>query len=118
MTWSTGDRATLRFQAKPPPAPVLLEAFFKPFLAPGQLDLQRIQVYLSGQPVGEWQASRNTFETYRLEIEAGSFPENGPFILEFRTPDSAAPAALGAGPDQRVLGLAMIWVRLSPAGTD
>ena len=115
MTWSTGDRATLRFQAEPPPAPVLLEAFFKPFLAPGQLDLQRIQVYLSGHPVGEWQASKNTFETYRLEIEAGSFPENGSFILEFRTPDSAA---LGAGPDQRVLGLAMIWVRLSPAGTD
>ena len=115
LTWSTGDRATLRFQAEPPPAAVLLEAFFKPFLAPGQLDLQRIQVYLSGHPIGEWQASRNTFETYRLEIKAGSFPENGPFILEFRTPDSAAPAALGAGTDQRVLGLAMIWVRLGPA---
>ena len=114
LTWSTGDRASLRLQADPPATPVLLEAFFKPFLAPGQLDLQRIQVYLSGHPVGEWQASRNTFETHRLEIEAGLFPETGPFILEFRTPDSAAPAALGTGADQRVLGLAMIWVRLSP----
>ena len=86
MTWSTGDRATLRFQAEPPPAPVLLEAFFKPFLAPGQLDLQRIQVYLSGHPVGEWQASRNTFETYRLEIEASSFP--GKRVLYSRIPDT------------------------------
>ncbi len=115
VTWSTGDRASLRFQAPLPEEPVLLEAFFKPFLAPGQLDLQRIQVYLSGQLVGEWQASKNSFETYRLEIEAGSFPKAGPFILEFRTPDSAAPVALGAGPDQRVLGLAMVWVRLGPA---
>ena len=115
MTWSTGDRATLRFQVESPQAPVLLEAFFKPFLAPGQLDLQRVQVYLSGQAVGEWRASINSFETYRLEIGAGSFPKNGVFILEFRTPDSAAPAALGAGADQRVLGLAMVWVRLRPS---
>ena len=115
MTWSTGDRATLHFQTEPPPGPVLLEALFKPFLAPGQLDLQRIRVFLSGHPVGEWRASRNTFDKYRLEIEPGLFPENGSFILEFWTPDSAAPVALGAGPDQRVLGLAMVWVRLSPA---
>ena len=114
VIWSTGDRASLQFQAEPPATPVLLEVLFKPFLAPGQLDSQRIQVVLSGQPVGEWQASKNGFETYRLEIEAGSFPETGPFILEFRTPDSAAPAALGAGPDQRVLGLAVVWIRLSP----
>ena len=114
VTWSTGDKASLRFQTDPPATPILLEAFFKPFLAPGQLDSQRIQVYLDGQPVGEWQASRNGFKTYRLEIEAGSFPEAGPFVLEFRTPDSAAPAALGAGPDQRILGFAMGWVRLSP----
>ena len=114
FTWSTGNRASLQLQAEPPATPVLLETFFKPFLAPGQLDLQRIQVYLGGQPVGEWQASKNGFQIYRLEIEAGSFPKAGPFTLEFRTPDSAAPAALGAGPDRRVLGLAMVWVRLSP----
>ena len=110
--WRQGHSS---FSAEPPPAPVLLEAFFKPFLAPGQLDLQRIQVYLSGHPVGEWQASRNTFETYRLEIEASSFP--GKRVLYSRIPDTRlrSAAALGAGPDQRALGLAMIWVRLSPA---
>ena len=113
VTWSTGDRASLRFQTQPPEAPVLLEAFFKPFLAPGQLDSQRIQVVLDGESVGEWRASKNSFRIFRLEIEAGSFPEAGPFVLEFRTPDAAAPAALGTGPDRRVLGLAMVWVRLS-----
>ena len=114
MTWSTGKRATLRLQTESPPSSVLLEALFKPFLAPGRLDLQRVQVYLNGDMLGVWQASTNSFETYRLEIDAGSFPPGEPFTLEFRTPDSASPAALGAGADQRVLGLAMIWVRLGP----
>ena len=113
MHWSLGEQARLHLAVQGARGPVVLEAFFKPFLAPGQLDSQRIRIYADGRKVGEWLASEDTFRTYRLAIPAHSMPEPETVSLEFRTPDAAAPAALGAGPDSRVLGLAMIWIRLS-----
>ena len=118
MIWSKGTAASIHFQVREVTSPVVLEAFFKPFLAPPHLDAQQIEVYLNDQPVGEWLASEDTFQTYRLEIPQVAFRESDEALLEFRTPDAASPASLGRGADRRILGLAMMWVRLSPAGTD
>ena len=118
MIWSKGTAASMHFQVREVTSPVVLEAFFKPFLAPPHLDAQQVEVYLNDQPVGEWLASEDTFQTYRLEIPQVAFRESGEALLEFRTPDAASPASLGRGADRRILGLAMMWVRLSPAGTD
>ena len=113
MHWSLGEQARLQLAVRGARGPVALEAFFKPFLVPGQLDSQRIRIYADGRQVGEWLASEDTFRIYRLEIAADHMPEDGTVSLEFRTPNAAAPAALGVGPDHRVLGLAIFWIRLS-----
>ena len=91
LTWSTGDRATLRFQAEPPPAAVLLEAFFKPFLAPGQLDLQRIQVYLSGAPDRRVAGVQEHFETIVWKSKRAHPGKTGPLFSNSGHPTPQRP---------------------------
>ena len=110
--WSVGNRAALHFQVDKTKGPIILEASLKPFLIPGQLEAQRIQIYANGFRVGDWLAFKDDFEVYRLEIAEEHVSQVVDLTIEFRTPDSASPVSLGIGSDVRSLGLALSWIRL------
>ena len=114
LIWTVGRQADLRLEVERPPRAVVLEAFFKPFLATGELDSQRIQVRLNGKSAGVWTATENQFQIFRMRLEAHLFPESGEVILSLETPDSRSPQEVGVGQDARILGIAMAWMQLTP----
>jgi hypothetical protein len=83
-------------------------------VVPGRIDQQRIRILVNRRLAGEWEVTNRDMQSKTLII-----PENllaGPesMVITFEIPNAASPARLGTGPDKRELGLAVLWLQLTP----
>jgi hypothetical protein len=73
---------------------------------------QRIAVRLNGQDVGTLHGRGEALERMELLLPVDRLAESN--TLSFVLPDARSPKSLGENEDERVLGLGMVWVQLTP----
>jgi len=97
---------------EPLSGPVLVTMQLIPFLAPGKLDSQRLRIRFGGKIVLEKTLDHQRVYTLSIPLPAGQMGAR--WRLEIHAPEAAIPAELNAGPDKRLLGVAIRSIRITP----
>jgi hypothetical protein len=106
LSWTIGDRAEFKLPLPEFSGTWSFRATVKPYLAPGKLERQRVLLTVQEKTVGKWILDDKDFTTLDWSIPGDWADSETGFELEFQMPDAASPHELGAGADQRQLGLA------------
>lgn len=115
-TWTWGREANLELPLDRPYAgPVELAVDLSPYLYPG-LTRQRVELSANGRPLARWEVSGPG--EMRATLPAELLAAGTPLHLTLRLPDAAAPAAVSASGDDRLLGVAVRSLRLAPLPVD
>lgn len=112
LTWTDGKTAELHMSIAKPKSDITMKATFNPFLVPGKLDRQKIDVMINGNKTGEWDAS--TGGDYKIIIPKDSL-KKGALIVTFDLPSAGSPSNYGTGKDDRLLGISMMTLTFSEA---
>jgi hypothetical protein len=112
LEWTSGNSASLVFEATPPTGDVQLEFVFRAHVNPGNVERQRIGIVVNGHPLTQRIATDAKFKQFRGVIPR-AWIQDGRVELRFELPDAISPKAAGLGGDERVLGIAMGQLSLS-----
>jgi hypothetical protein len=104
-----------------PDGDIELSDVFHPFLVPGKVDEQRVNVLVNDVYVGTWKIRNSGMwnrignsrrsQTHKLIIPL-ELVSDSVMVLTFELPDAVSPARVGISEDERVLALAMRSVAL------
>lgn len=114
FTWIDGKRGTLALPAPPAGGSLHLQAAIMAHVVPGRIERQRIRVLVNRQLAGEWEIANRDMQEKTLVIPEKLVEGSEIMTITFEVPDAASPARLGTGPDLRELGLAVLWLQLTP----
>ena len=116
-TWTDRKTASLIIPIEKPESDVRLTAKFSPFIVPGRLQGQKVDVIVNGRNVGHWTIPdqganiENYPQSDRLEERTILIPKrflkDSSMMITFSLPYAISPRNLGIGKDSRTLGLAM-----------
>ncbi len=109
--WNDGDQAEFRFALPPPGGDIIFDASFVPFLRPGKIERQSVQIAANGTPITEWVASSEGVSSFSAVIPR-SLVRDGSLVLTLQFPDAVHPSQIGAGRDARKLAIAMVSAAL------
>lgn len=106
IVWTTNPYASLRIPLRDVAGNLQLAFTWMPFLVPGKLDVQEVAVYVNDRHLQDVRLAHADFAECRVDLppEMGGAAE---LEIALRIPTAASPAALGAGADQRTLGVAL-----------
>jgi hypothetical protein len=107
--WTNATHATMIFSLNEI-RPLTLKIKMAAFLVPGKLDEQRVTVKLNGQTLTTLPLRNSELAEYSLSLPAESLRAKN--VLEFQVLGAATPASLGAGQDQRQLGIRVAYVEV------
>jgi hypothetical protein len=107
--WSSAGRAAIIFSLERP-AESRLRLSLQPFLVPGKLDQQRVEVSLNGRLLETLYLSDAGVGLYSLSLPGDVLKERN--VLTFNLPDAESPAALKLSEDTRLLGINVEWMEL------
>jgi len=120
FTWTDGKRATLIIPIERTTSNLELKATFKPLIAPGKLEKQRVRILTGdGWNLGEWVAAGDKLQERALLIHHSRVTgDTTEIVLDL--PDAASPSNLGIGEDLRALGIALhsIVLKEVPDGSE
>jgi lysophospholipase L1-like esterase len=106
--WTEGREAELLFRMDRRGR--VLRMRLKPFLVPGRLDRQRVEVAFNGRDIGAW-TLRSVEEAIRSAfVPSEAFADEN--VVTLTLSDAARPSAFDGGPDQRELAVAIEWAEL------
>ena len=89
-----------------------LRIMLAPFLAGGRRAEQRVALNLNGQSLGALNLKNDEPRDYALPIPEGACQRRN--VLKFELPDATSPWHFRISPDQRLLGVAVQWIKLEP----
>ena len=89
-----------------------LRIMLAPFLAGGRRAEQRVTINLNGQSIGTLNLKNDEPQDYLFTIPGGAFQRRN--VLKFELPDATSPRHFRISPDQRLLGVAVQWIKLEP----
>jgi len=107
--WTDRARAIVAFSIDQLNAKVL-RISMGPFLAPGKLDVQRVEIRLNGHDVTTLTLNESTPEEFTFALSAQALKEEN--VLSFEIPNAESPRNLGISDDQRMLGINVQWIEL------
>lgn len=105
----TDERAALVFRLQQHEA-VTLRLKMAPFIVPGKLDEQRVEVSLNGHQLPALTLHEPEPQVYEVALPAEFLQEQNQVSL--RMPDAASLQKLGVGDDGRRRGIRVLWVEL------
>ena len=108
ISWTEGYQAGLSIQFQATTDAVKMSVKLKPFLVRDKLDQQRVTVIVNGHELAYWELTENRFQKMELLIPAELFKAGEDTKFSFILPDAQSPVSLGAGIDNRALGLAFM----------
>ena len=111
--WTDGNRAHLHFQVAAPGEDVDFLFAMRPFLVPGKLTRQRVQILVNGADLMTLDVTEPQARLYKMTIP-GEFLETSEIYLTFVLPDATIPDELGVSGDKRQLGISVISICLFP----
>jgi hypothetical protein len=113
LTWADGRIATLYLPTPKPHRDVIMRGHFAAFTHRWKLWRQRVRVLVNKREVANWALTINFRERSAL-IPREHFAGAGTAEIAFEMPDATAPITLGASRDNRTLGMAIMWMELTP----
>jgi hypothetical protein len=113
LSWTVGNRAELRLPLPEFAGDWTFQATLKPFLAAGKLDRQRLALSVGEDTLAEWKLDQEDFVTIEWSLPGKLAGTGSPLELVFSLPDASSPHELGAGTDQRKLGVAVLSLVIS-----
>ncbi len=111
--WTDGHEAAIIF-ALAEIKDLALEIKLGPFLAPGKLDEQQLEISLNGRAVKRLALKESAAAVYILVLPKEALGEKN--ILRLRMPDAASPRSMGVSEDGRRLGVRVEWIDLKQQG--
>jgi glycosyltransferase involved in cell wall biosynthesis len=105
--WTLGETAALTFRADDERGLELIIAL-EPFLCPGTIEAQRVEILLNGNALAQLQLSKAELEAHRFDLSQSSLKSEN--VLEFLLPDATAPIKVGLNTDVRKLALRVAWM--------
>jgi hypothetical protein len=120
FTWTSGTSSHLRLPLAPGAGQLMLELVLHPMRHPPSLTRQRLLLHVNGIPLPE--AAIHAECALSLPIPTRALTGQTLLDITLTCPDAASPAALHAGPDPRVLGVAvrellLLWLPARPEPT-
>lgn len=109
--WTERGTASLTFGLRTV-TPNLLRLHMAPFLVPGKLDRQRLEVQLNDQAIASLTLSEATPRDYEIALPVSALRNHN--VLTFKLPDAASPQSLGVSEDTRLLGISVQWLEIVP----
>lgn len=109
--WSDGNHASIIFALTPARTSVLRIKMI-PFLVPGKLDEQRVNVSLNDQPLLSLTLREPVYQVHSIILPGDLLQENN--VLSFEISDAASPQELGVADDDRWLGIRVQWIEIEP----
>lgn len=106
IVWTTAGYASLRLPLRAATGDLQLVFTWMPFLVPGKLDAQEVAVYVNDRHLQDVRLTRAELAETRVDVPRDLLA-GGELKIALRIPTAASPAALGAGADQRTLGIAL-----------
>lgn len=107
--WTEGRTAELLFRTEGRAGRVL-RLRLKPFLVPGSLPRQHVDVSFNGRAVGAWTLSTPEETVRSAFLPADAFGDENTVTLGL--PDASSPARFDGGSDSRELAIAVDWAEL------
>jgi len=83
---------------------------FQPFLAPGRVDAQHVQIKLNDQLIATIEENDGNAHVYHVRLPPEVLRQNN--VLTFLLPDAESPARLNLSEDSRLLGINLHWFEL------
>jgi hypothetical protein len=116
FTWSIGTESLLELPRCPNPGVYLVQIVMRPFVVPGPLPTQRVEVTLNGQAIGACELRQLAVVEFQVPVAFAL--EGRPLTIKLTVPGAARPRPLSGANDDRVLGVCLerlIFRRLRPA---
>jgi hypothetical protein len=110
LRWTDGKRAAVVFSLNEI-RKLELAVMISPFLVPGRINQQTLEIELNGHSVETVSLERAEFVELLVDLPADKLRERN--VLSFKLPNATSPASLHMSIDQRELGLAVKTLRLS-----
>jgi len=111
--WAIGPRAGLKFLFSSPERPRRLSILLFPFIVPGKLDRQRINInFPSGTVPDTIELTQGSHQELIIELSPLA-PRSKVFHLQFGFPDACRPKDLGLSEDARLLSVGFLELTLS-----
>lgn len=107
--WTDGPRAEVYFRLDPQEARVL-RIRLAPFVVPGRLDAQRVELALNGRSIAGLRLSDTEPSEHRVLLPRALLSKAN--ALSLLLPDRRSPQTLGFSEDLRELGAAVEWLAL------
>jgi hypothetical protein len=111
--WTEGTQSTLAFDSPPHDRGHTLQLLLWPFIVPGRLAEQRLQVLIDETEIAHLGISRQSFLRFAMPLRPSPDPMR--MIVRFIHPDAASPASLGISDDPRLLAFAFKKATIVPA---
>ncbi|MFN8007351.1 MAG: sulfatase-like hydrolase/transferase [Terriglobia bacterium] len=113
-TWTVARQAHLIFKLPATNSPIRLKAQFLPYLVPGKIATQKMRIFANQNLIKEFEASDPGVQELNLELPAGSLTGSEMSVITFEFPTAIPPANIDESPDVRPLGIALIWLTMTP----
>jgi hypothetical protein len=113
--WTEGTQAALIFSIEKP-RDILLTIKFVPFLVASQHQSQRVAILLNGKSIDDFTADNPSPGERTVTLPANFLVQKN--SLRFVLPDAVSPSSLGLSHDDRLLGLAVYWMRFQTRTID
>ncbi len=111
--WAIGLRAGLKFLFSPAEKPRRLRLLLFPFLVPGKVDRQRINIdFPAGAVPDTIELTQDTHQEIIIEFPATA-SRSDVFHIQFGFPDACRPKDLGLSEDTRLLSVGFLELTLS-----
>ena len=113
FTWTDKRNAIIVLPLEEPQKkPFVLQARLGPFLVPGQIEEQNVNIYIDDRRAGSWHVKKAGYFTMKI-------PEQPIHVsrmrIRFELPNAASPASFGTSKDTRNLGVGFRSMRIIPS---
>ena len=116
LMWTDGHAATVYLPGRAPESNLVMRANLAAYTLHGKLNRQRVRVLVNGHEVANWMATGD-FQTCTALVPRADTAGAETTQITLELPDAVAPISIGAGGDNRTLGVAVSWLQLAPQGS-
>lgn len=109
--WTDRNRAAIVFSLEEIKDSTLLIKL-NPFLAPGKLERQRVEIKLNNQTITTLNLKDTEAKEYSIALPSSLLQRDN--VLTFNLPDAASPQDLNISEDARLLGISVEWFEIGP----
>jgi len=115
--WTDSHVATLVLPVEKTGSKLDMNVRLMSFVSEPKVPRQRIRVSVNGEQLGEWVSHKKSLQSFALRIPAERVTGHE-LRISFGLPDAVVPRALGLGGDKRLLGVALVSLRLRAVDDD